>query len=421
MRPGLAPSLGRVAWAASLVCGLAGCPMVHRTAPGALAALASQPGSHLKGDAVAFGEPLVLNREDFVYAADVAPSGDVVAFLRLGIKGFSLSVFELRPATRQRFDARVCSVEFDAEAVAFSPDGQSVAVASRDGTVRLFDARTGSVVATMPLGEPLTALAWHPDGARIAVGTSAGRLALLAWPGLAMAEGGAPRAAHADEVRGLAFSRQGTLFSASWDRTLAAWAVHPVSSSGATSSAAPEGGGPRAESAADALVELRRFTFPAALNDLTVDAAGARLGVAFSESKAQRTYEVYQRERRGELEPEREWDAGAIIDAATGRVLRRAPGHRGVVATAAVSPDGNSLATGGWDRTVILHGSAEDRVASRLRFGLAVRQVRFARDGRLVAIASWTPQVPSKDGRSAPAATVTPVEYRDAEVASAPP
>ena len=166
-------------------------------------------------------------------------------------------------------------------------------------------------------------------------------------------------------------------------------------------------------SSSQTLVEARRFTLPAFVNDLTLDARGARLGVALSESKAERSYEVYQREKKGEVEPERPWDVGAIVDAASGKVLETARGHHGVVATAGIAPDGKALATGGWDRTVRLFPSGS---GAAQKYGLAVRRVRFTADGTALVVAAWTPQNVLGDHQSEPAATVSEVSWSGATV-----
>jgi hypothetical protein len=161
------------------------------------------------------------------------------------------------------------------------------------------------------------------------------------------------------------------------------------------------------------LVETRRFTFPAFINDLSVDRAGKVLGLAFSETKGERTREVYEREKRGEVEPEREWDVGARVDAETGVVLQKLRGHHGVVATAGISADGATLATGGWDKRVLLHREDEP---VREKFGWAVRRVRFSPDGRWLAVGAWTPQNPLGDHKSDRSAVVWELSYADAEV-----
>jgi hypothetical protein len=161
------------------------------------------------------------------------------------------------------------------------------------------------------------------------------------------------------------------------------------------------------------LVKEREYSFPAAINDLSISAAGDVLGVAFSETKSERTREVYEREKRKEVEPERAWDVGARVEVATGKVLETLRGHRGVVATAGISPDGKTLVTGGWDKTVRVH-LAEPVVVDA--FGWAVRRVRFSRDGRWLVVAAWTPLNPLGDHQSDPSAVVYEVRYADVRV-----
>ncbi len=166
-------------------------------------------------------------------------------------------------------------------------------------------------------------------------------------------------------------------------------------------------------SSAKTLTLARSFSFPAAVNDVTLDARGLIAGVAFSETKSERTKAVYDREKKNELEPEREWDCGARVDLASGQVLEKKHGHRGTVPTAAISPDGKTLATGGWDKKVILHGEPRSVDTD---FGWAIRRVRFSRDGQRLIVAAWTPQNPLSSHQSDPAAVVYEVVYSDAQV-----
>ncbi|MBX7098711.1 MAG: hypothetical protein K1X89_13465 [Myxococcaceae bacterium] len=146
------------------------------------------------------------------------------------------------------------------------------------------------------------------------------------------------------------------------------------------------------------LKETQRFTFQGSVNDFSLDRAGKVLGVAFSETKSERTRDIYEREKKGIVEPDRAWDCGARVDAATGAVLEQVHGHHGVVATAAISPDGVTLATGGWDKRVLLHRSGGEPVERS--FGWAVRRLRFTADGRYLVVAAWTPQNPMGDHKS---------------------
>ncbi|HEX8824562.1 MAG TPA: WD40 repeat domain-containing protein [Archangium sp.] len=153
------------------------------------------------------------------------------------------------------------------------------------------------------------------------------------------------------------------------------------------------------------------LSFEAHVNDITVDAAGQRLGVAFSETPAERTRTLYEREKKGVEEPFSEQNAAALVDAATGKVLQKWTRHRGVVATASISPDGRALASGGWDKRLYLWRDGQEDPVDERRFGWSVRRVRFSADGRLVGVAAWTPQKATGNQESNPSAALFSVGY----------
>ncbi|WP_434386441.1 WD40 repeat domain-containing protein [Melittangium boletus] len=173
---------------------------------------------------------------------------------------------------------------------------------------------------------------------------------------------------------------------------------------------------PAAEPAGEAsrtwvLAPRADFAFPAHVNDVTVDAAGQRLGVAFSQAPAERTRAVYERERKGVVEPEAAGNAAALVDAGSGRVLQQWTGHRGVVATAGISPDGHALVSGGWDKRLVLWREGQAAAVAEREFGWSVRRVRFAPDGQRVGVAAWTPQKAVGNQESEPSAVLFSVGY----------
>ncbi len=140
------------------------------------------------------------------------------------------------------------------------------------------------------------------------------------------------------------------------------------------------------------------------VNDVSVSADGRWLGVALSEARAQRSLAVFEREQRGVVEPESEGNAVAVLEAASGRVAARWTAHRGVVATVSLSPDGQVVASGGWDRRLLLFERGRAEPAADRRYGWSVRRVRFAPGGRALGVAAWTPQNVVGDRGSSPAA-----------------
>lgn len=510
---------------------LVGCRTLPTTPPQVLEALKAKPGGHLTGTVAALGSPQVLNREDFVWDTRASPDSRSVAVSRLGMKSFHLSLFGLEDPKKPRADVVVNALEFNVEALDWSPDGALVAAVSRDRSVRLFDAVNGAQKSAWLTDEALTAVAFHPTAPLLAVASTKGLLTVLTYPELGFV---AEVRGHTDEVTALAWASTGELFSSSWDRSVSVWTVEEAAagvreararyekksgvqpfravfdgkasasfvidarvplvvvrgslaqaagidvlaltdsqsiptSMGAQVSRVAKGKTlsfkgltvqnmdvaicdpcvpqdaqavlgqaflDRVDVATDALtqeyvftpkpnaadliatspkslVRARKLTFEGSVNDVSVDASGAVLGLALSEAKGERTREVYEREKKKETEPERTWDCAARVDAKTGKVLETLKGHRGVVSSAGISPDGKTVVSGGWDKTVVLHKALEPQVES---FGWAVRRVRFSRDGRLVTVAAWTPQNPLNDHQSDPAAVVYEAVYSDASV-----
>jgi WD40 repeat protein/tRNA A-37 threonylcarbamoyl transferase component Bud32 len=235
-----------------------------------------------------------------------------------------------------------------AECVAFSPDGRLLATGSRVGVLRIWDARTGRLLRTVPAHgkDRVSAVAFHPDSRSLAT-AGYDRIVKL-WD----ATTGAPLQTlkgHPGFIAGLAFSRDGRRVASigGEDKSVKIW--DPLNGR--------------------ELLSLRGHTDTC--NCVVFSPDGLRVVSASNDQTI------------------RIWDATAL----TGKegLESLTCEHDDEVAGVAFSPDGTTLASSSWNTTVWLRDAKTGDLLRTFQNPGRVFRVAFSPDGRQLAAAGVSP------------------------------
>jgi WD40 repeat protein len=159
-----------------------------------------------------------------VFSVSFSPDGAWVASAGGDGMGTGGELLVWDAATGQLKWGKRDTKEIQIWAVAFSPDGKTLAAGNMLGVVRLFDADSGKVLRTIDAGDDLRSLAFSPDGKLLAAGI---RKEIKLWDP-ATGELVTTLPGSTNWVGSLAFSRDGKrLASGCTDGTAIVWELAP--------------------------------------------------------------------------------------------------------------------------------------------------------------------------------------------------
>ncbi len=268
--------------------------------------------------------------------------------------------------------------------VTFSPDGRTLASASADTTIRLWDTRTHKQAGAPLTGHSsyITGVTFSPDGRTLA--SASGDTTVRLWNLRSHKPLGTPLSGHTDVITSVAFSPDGrTLASAAFDNTIRLWDTRTHKQVGKMTShddvlsvAFSTDGRTLASTGEDTTIWLWDVHSLTSFGTSFTGSTKPVRSVAFSPDG--RTLASTGEDRTIRL-----WDTRTHKQVGTPLT-----GHTDIVRSVAFSPGGRTLASAGEDRTIRLWDTGTHKqVGTSLPGHTDVRSVAFSPGGRTLASA----------------------------------
>jgi WD40 repeat protein len=223
----------------------------------------------------------------------------------------------------------------DVADVAIAPDGQTIASASKDKTIKLWSADGKLLFTLTGHTDEVASVAFSPDSQTIASASNDKTIKLWSADGKLIRT----LTGHRDRVKDVAFSPQGNLIaSASWDKTVKLWQLDGT------------------------LVQTITEH-----SDAVVKIAFNPQGRLLASASVDRTVKLWQ------------------LD---GTLVKTLPAAKDVVSGVAWSPDGQLLASSSWDGPIALWKLDDSLIQTLNGHQASIYTIKFSPDGKTIATAS---------------------------------